>query len=401
MNNKGLVSILTVLALAAGVAFLVLRSERARGDVSHPSPMATQNQVSGSHSSLHRMAIPVVATQAKLGDLPHYLSAIGTVTPISTVTVQSRVAGQIMEVNFREGEIVTQGQMLVQIDPRPYQVQLEQAQGQLAHDVAALRNDTLNLERDRTLYGQNVIARQTLDTQQATVRQDRGTLMTDKANVDNAKLQLTYSRITAPISGRIGLRLVDPGNIIQANSTQGIAVITQLQPITVVFSIPEDSLELVLAAMKAGKVPAEAYDRSFRNQLASGALLTMDNQIDTNTGTVKLKAEFSNQQQTLFPNQFVNVRMLAQTLHDQVLIPLAAIQRSSLGTFVYVVRADQTVELRKIQEGLTEGDTASVRSGLASGETVVTNGVDRLQQGSPVTVQSATSKTPLAVNVAQ
>lgn len=347
------------------------------------------------------MAIPVVATQAKLGDLPHYLSAIGTVTPISTVTVQSRVAGQIMEVNFREGQIVTQGQLLVQIDPRPYQVQLEQAQGQLAHDTATLRNDSVILERDRILYAQNVIARQTLDTQQATVRQDRGTLMTDKANVDNAKLQLTYSRITAPISGRIGLRLVDPGNIIQANSTQGIAVITQLQPITVVFSIPEDNLELVLAAMKAGTVPAEAFDRSFRNQLASGALLTMDNQIDTNTGTVKLKAEFSNQEQTLFPNQFVNVRMLAQTLHDQVLIPLAAVQRSSLGTFVYVVKPDQTVELRKIQEGLTEGDTASVRSGLASGETVVTDGVDRLQQGSQVTVQSATVKTPLAVNVAQ
>ena len=221
-----------------------------------------------------------------------------------------------------------------------------------------LSNDTVNLERDRILYGQSVIARQTLDTQEAAVRQDRGTLLTDKANVDNAKLQLVYSRITAPIGGRIGLRLVDPGNIIQANSTQGIAVITQLQPITVVFSIPEDNLELVLAAMRAGTVPAEAYDRSFHSQLASGSLLTMDNQIDTNTGTVKLKADFSNQEQTLFPNQFVNVRMLAQTLHDQVLIPLAAVQRSSLGTFVYVVKPDQTVELRKIQEGHTEGETA-------------------------------------------
>ena len=188
----------------------------------------------------HRIAVPVVATQAKLGDLQRYLSAIGTVTPIATVTVQSRVAGQIMAVNFREGQIVEQGQLLVQIDPRPYQVQLEQARGQLAHDTATLRNDTVNLERDRILYGQNVIARQTLDTQEAAVRQDQGTLVTDKANVDNAKLQLVYSRITAPISGRIGLRMVDPGNILQANSTQGIAVITQLEPITVVFSIPED-----------------------------------------------------------------------------------------------------------------------------------------------------------------
>ncbi len=250
------------------------------------------------------------------------------------------------------------------------------------------------------LYAQNVIARQTLDTQEAVVRQDRGTLLTDKANVDNAKLQLIYSRITAPISGRIGLRLVDPGNIVQANSTQGIAVITQFQPITAVFSIPEDNLELVLAAMKAGTVPVEAYDRSFHNRLASGSLLTMDNQIDTNTGTVKLKAEFPNQDQTLFPNQFVNMRMLAQTLHDQVLIPIAAVQRSSLGTFVYVVKPDNTVELRKIEEGLTEGGTISVQSGLAAGETVVTDGVDRLQQGSLVTVQPQASKGSLAVNAA-
>ena len=364
-------------------------------------PRTAQDRPADANGPLHRIAIPVVATQAKLGDLPHYLSAIGTVTPISTVTVQSRVAGQIMEVDFREGQIIRQGQLLVQIDPRPYRVQLEQAEGQLAHDMAALRNDSLNLERDRTLYGQNVIARQTLDTQEATVRQDRGTLMTDKANVDNARLQLTYSRITAPISGRIGLRLVDPGNIIQANSTQGIAVITQLQPITAVFSISEDNLELVLTAMKASPVPAEAYDRSFRNLLASGAVQMIDNQIDTNTGTVKLKAEFPNREQTLFPNQFVNVRMLAQVLHNQVLIPLAAVQRSSLGTFVYVVKPDHTVELRKIQEGLTEGDTASVPAGLSSGETVVISGVDRLQQGSQVTVQPATPKTPLAVNVAQ
>jgi multidrug efflux system membrane fusion protein len=347
------------------------------------------------------MAVPVVASQATRGDLPRYVSAIGTVTPLATVSVQSRVAGQIMAVNFREGQMVKQGELLVQVDPRPYQVQLEQAQGQLAHDMAALRNDTANLERDRVLSRQNVIAQQTLDTQEAVVRQDRGTLLADKANVDNAKLQLAYSRITAPISGRIGLRLVDPGNIVQANSTQAIAIITEIQPITIIFSIPEDNLELMLAALKAGTVPAEAYDRSFHNLLASGSLLTMDNQIDTNTGTVKLKAEFSNQEQTLFPNQFVNVRMLAQTLHDQVLVPLSAIQRSSLGTFVYVVKADRTVELRKIQEGLTAGDTAVVESGLAAGETVVTDGVDRLQPGSLVTVQPSPSKAPLAVNVAQ
>ncbi len=390
MRNKGLVSVLTLLAVAIGVALFALRSERARGAVS-----------SAPNASPHRVPIPVVAAEAKLGDLPRYLSAIGTVTPLATVTVQSRVAGQIMAVYFREGQFVKQGQLLVEIDPRPYQVQLEQARGQLAHDTAALRNDSVNLERDRALFEQNVIARQTLDTQQAAVSQDRGTLQTDKANVASAKLQLIYSRITAPISGRIGLRQVDPGNIIQANSTQGIAIITQLQPITVVFSIPEDNLELVVAAMKTGDAPAEAYDRAFHNQLATGSLLTMDNQVDTNTGTVKLKAEFPNQEQTLFPNQFVNVRMLAQTLRDQVLIPLPAVQRSSLGSFVYVVKPDKTVELRKVQVGLTEGEAASITSGLAAGETVVTDGVDRLQEGSLVSLQPQTQKNPLAVNVAQ
>jgi membrane fusion protein, multidrug efflux system len=347
------------------------------------------------------MAIPVVAAQAKLGDLEHYLSAIGTVTPLATVTVQSRVAGQIMAVFFQEGQIVKLGQLLVQIDPRPYQVQLEQARGQLAHDTATLRNDAVNLERDRVLYQQNVIARQTLDTQDAAVQQDRGTLITDKANVDNAKLQLVYSRITAPVGGRIGLRQVDPGNIIQAN-TQAIAVITQLQPITVVFSIPEDDVELVLGAMKGRLLPAEAYDRTFHSQIGAGSLRSIDSQINVNTGTLQLKAQFPNQDNTLFPNQFVNVRLLVETLQNQVLIPLPAVQRStSLGAFVYVVKPDKTVELRKVQVGLTEGNSAAVESGLSSGETVVIDGVDRLQQGSLVAVQTQPANPPLAVNVAQ
>jgi multidrug efflux system membrane fusion protein len=214
-------------------------------------------------------------------------------------------------------------------------------------------------------------------------------------------LQLTYSRITAPISGRIGLRQVDPGNIIQANSTQSIAVITQLQPITVVFSIPEDSVELLLSAMKSRSLPTEAYDRTFRSQLGTGWLRSIDSQINQNTGTLSLKAEFANQEQMLFPNQFVNVRLLVETLQNQILIPLQAVQRSSLGTFVYVVKPDKTVELRRVEVGLTEANTAAIKSGLSSGEAVVTDGIDRLQQGSLVTVQSVPPKPPLAVNVAQ
>ncbi|HKV55614.1 MAG TPA: efflux RND transporter periplasmic adaptor subunit, partial [Candidatus Binataceae bacterium] len=340
MSNKRLASILVIAAVVGGIALLTLRSGRAGGAVP---------------SARRKPAIPVTAVQARIGDLNHYLNAIGTVTPRATVTVQSRVAGQIMGVYFREGQIVTQGQLLVQIDPRPYQVQLEQALGTQAHDTATLRNDSLILERDRVLLQQNVIARQTMDTQQATVSQDRGTLITDRANVDNAKLQLTYSRITAPIGGRIGLRQVDPGNMIQANSTQAIAVITQLQPITVVFSIAEDNLELILADLKRGDLSAEAYDREFKTKLADGSLGSLDSQIDTTTGTIKLKAEFPNTDQTLFPNQFVNVRLLAETLHDQVLVPEVAVQRSTLGSFVYVVKPDKTVEVRKIKLGLSQG----------------------------------------------
>jgi multidrug efflux system membrane fusion protein len=390
VRNKPLVSVVALAAVAALVIVLALRSGRAGGEVS-----------AGRDAAAHQFAIPVMAAQAQSGDLPHYLSAIGTVTPLATVTVQSRVAGQIMAVYFREGQIIKQGQLLAQIDPRPYQVQLEQAEGQLAHDTATLRNDTLILARDRALYQQNVIARQTLDTQQATVLQDRGALQTDRANVDNGKLQLTYSRITAPIGGRIGLRQVDPGNIIQANSTAGIAVITQIQPITVVFSIAEDNLELILGALRNGALPAEAFDRSFSNRLDTGSLSSIDSQIDTSTGTLKLKAEFRNQDQNLFPNQFVNVRVLARILHDQVLIPVPAIQRSSQGSFVYVVKPDKTVEIRKIQVGLIEGNAAAVQSGLASGETVVTTGVDRLQAGSLVSLQAPAAGKPLAINAAQ
>jgi multidrug efflux system membrane fusion protein len=347
-------------------------------------------------------AVPVTVATVKSGDLDDYLNAIGTVTPLNTVTVVSRVSGQIMQVYFKEGQNVQKGQLLVQIDPRPYDVQYQQALGTLEHDTATLRNDILNLARDRELFKQNVIAAETLDTQQAAVAQDRGLLVTDKANVDNAKLQLTYSRVTAPLTGRIGLRMVDPGNIIQANSTQGIAVITQLQPISVVVSISEDNLEDVLAAMKLHDLPALAYDREFKKQLASGSLMALDNEIDTTTGTLKLKAIFPNENELLYPDQFVNVKLLVQTLHDQLLVPQVAIQRSAQGTFVYVVGANQTVDVHAVKLGYSQADIVAVTSGLNVGDVVVTDGVDRLQQGSLVAIRSpstnAPTSSPVAVN---
>jgi len=387
VRNKRLLTTIAV-AFAVAVIFLViLRSQRAGSSVPTGVKVAA--------------AVPVTVAQAKSGDLDYYLNAIGTVTPLNTVTVVSRVSGQIMGVYFKEGQNVKAGQLLVQIDPRPYDVLYQQALGTLEHDTATLRNDILNLARDRELFKENVIAAETLDTQQAAVEQDRGVIVTDKANLGNAKLQLTYSRITAPLTGRIGLRLVDPGNIIQANSTQGIALITQLQPISVVVSISEDNLEDVLAAMKQRALPAQAYDREFKKELATGSLMALDNEIDTTTGTIKLKAVFPNESELLFPDQFVNVKLLVQTLHDQILVPQVAIQRSSVGTFVYVVQPNQTVDVRAVKLGYTQGDIVAVTSGLSANDTVVTDGVDRLQQGSLVAIRSPATGSggiPVAVN---
>jgi membrane fusion protein, multidrug efflux system len=285
--------------------------------------------------------------------------------------------------------------LLVQIDPRPYQVQLEQAQGQLARDKANLTNSKITLERDKTLLAEKVIAPQDYDNQAATVGQYEGTIVADQAAVNNAKLQLTYSRITAPINGRIGLRLVDPGNIVHATDSTGLAVITQLRPISVVFSIPEDDLPKVRKDMRGGEhLPVEAYDRTQKTKLADGTLLTFDNEIYTTTGTVRLKASFPNDDYSLFPNQFVNVKLLVDTDRNVVLIPTAALQRSTIGDFVYVVKPDDTVEVRKVDVGTTEGETTSIQSGVATGEQVVVEGVDRLQQGSKVKVRMAANANP-------
>jgi multidrug efflux system membrane fusion protein len=368
---------LVVLAVAViGIYYLTGRS-------------STDSATTASQAAV-RMIVPVAAVPAKLGDLKQYISAIGTVTPYNTVTVKSRVDGQLVKVNFTEGQIVKAGDLLAEIDPRPYQVQLTQAEGTLAKDVASLENAKILLARDKELYDQKVIARQDLDNQQAAVGQFAGSIESDKGVVDNAKLQLTYSRITAPITGRVGLRLVDAGNIIHATDATGLAVITQLQPIAVDFSIPEDNLPNLETAMKANpQLPVAAYDRDLKHKLAEGTLLTTDNQIDQSTGTIKLKAAFPNDDNALFPNQFVNARLLVNTIQNSILIPAAGLQRSQQGSFVYVVKPDHTVEMRPVTVGATQGDVVAIDKGLAAGDLVVTDGVDKLQQGAHVSVQTA------------
>ena len=334
-------------------------------------------------------AIPVVAAMSRQSDMPVYLNGLGSVTAFNTVTVRSRVDGQIMKIAFTEGQLVKEGDLLVEIDPRPFQVMLEQAEGQKARDVALLQNALVDRERYKVLFSQEAIPKQQLDTQLATVAQYEATIKSDQAAIDNAKLQLVYCKITSPLTGRIGLRLVDQGNIVHANDTNGLVVITQLQPIAVLFNIAEDSLPAVRKKMQGGTLRIDAYDRDLKKKLAQGKLLTIDNQIDQSTGTVRFKGQFENEDSSLFPNQFVNARLLLDTRHNAVVIPTAAIQRSPQSTFVYVVKPDNTAEVRNIVTTLTEGDEAAVDSGLEPGETVVIDGVDKLQQGTKVSVRMA------------
>jgi multidrug efflux system membrane fusion protein len=342
--------------------------------------------------------ISVGVTTVEKRDMPYYLTGLGSVTAFNTVTVHTRVDGQIMKVYFQEGQFVHAGDLLAEIDPRPYQVALDQAQGQLAKDIASQNDAKTNLDRYRQLWQQGVIPRQQLDSQQATVGQFDGAIQSDQAQINNAKLQLTYCRITAPIDGRVGLRLVDAGNIVHASDASGMLVITQVHPIAVIFTLPEDDLPQVVAEMRSQRLPVEAYSRDNNTKLASGTLLTIDNQIDQTTGTIRLKAQFSNDDLSLWPNQFVNVRLYLSVRKRAIVIPSAAIQKGTQGTFVYVVGSDDKAAVRPVQVDFSEGNLSVIREGLSEGDQVVTDGGDKLQSGAVVNIHPAGSNRTPATN---
>ncbi len=330
---------------------------------------------------------PVHVATATQGDMPVVLTALGTVTPLATVTVQTQLSGTLQTVAFQEGQMVKKGDLLAQIDPRPYQISLENAEGALARDQALLQTARLDLKRYQTLLAQDSIASQQVDTQASLVQQYIGTVKSDQANIDTYKLDLIYARITAPVSGRVGLRQVDPGNYVTPSLANGIVVITQLQPISVIFTVSEDSLPQIMKQVQAGqKLSVTAYDRSNTTSLAGGALETLDNQIDTTTGTLKLRAMFNNDDNLLFPNQFVNARLLVNTIHDAVIVPTSAVLNGSMGQFVYVVQDDSTVTVRPVRIGPVDGERTSIASGLQAGERVVIDGSDRLKEGAKITI---------------
>ncbi len=361
------------------------RGSRIPSEAADPSAPATSGRGRGGAGGMGNFVVPVVVAAAQRGDLPVYFNGLGTVTAFNTVTIRSRVDGQIVNVAFREGQYVHEGDLLVQIDPRPFQVQLEQAEGQLAKDQAQRKDAEVNHERYKLLFKEGVIPQQQLDTQAALVGQFDGAITSDQSQIDNAKLQLSYCRITAPISGRVGLRLIDPGNIVHATDVSGLVVITQLQPIAVLFSLPQDELPQVNAKLRAGvQLTVDVYDRDDTQEIATGKLLTIDNQIDPTTGTYKLKSVFNNSDNALFPNQFVNVHLLVDTKHNLIIVPIAAIERGPQGTYVYAVGNDNTVKIRAVTLAETTGNHVGVSDGLNAGDLVVIDGQDKLQDGSRV-----------------
>ena len=384
-----IVLIIVVAVIALGATTLRRSSSRGSGDSAQPSSGGGGGGGRGGRGGggAGSVAIPIVAAPVMVRDLPIYLEGLGTVIAYNTVTVKSRVDGELVKINFKEGDEVRQGQELAVIDQRPFEVQLHQAEANLARDTAQLNDAQVNYQRYQKLFQEGVVAKQQVDTSGALVGQLQGTLGADKAQIENARLQLTYTRITAPIGGRVGLRLVDQGNIVHASDQNGLLVITQLHPIAVLFSLPEDVLPSVMKQMKRGALPVDAYTRDDSTKVATGKLLTLSNQIDPTTGTDKLKAVFDNTDNALWPNQFVNIHLLLDVKKNALTVPVAGIQHGSQGSFAYVVKPDKTVEVRQVTPGITEGNLASVDAGLQAGELVVTDGQDKLQPGSKVEVR--------------
>jgi len=379
--------ILLLAAVVAGVWYY--RSARATSQAQDSASAVAKGRSGPGQGGF---IVPVVVATGQRGDLPVYFNGLGTVTAFNTVTVRSRVDGQLINVAFTEGQFVHEGALLAEIDPRPFQVQLEQAQGQLAKDQAQRTDAEVNYDRFKLLFKEGVIPQQQLDTQAALVGQFDGAIRSDQGQIDNARLQLTYSRITAPISGRIGLRLVDAGNIVHATDTNGLLVITQLQPISVIFSLPQDQLPQVVAKLRAGApLPVEAYDRDDTAKLATGKLATIDNQIDLTTGTYKLKSIFSNENNSLFPNQFVNVHLLVDTKRNLIIIPAAAIQRGPQGTYVYAVATGNIAKIHVVTISQVTGNDVGLSAGLNPGESVVIDGQDKLQDGSKINPSNSSS----------
>jgi multidrug efflux system membrane fusion protein len=366
-------AVLAVLALAVGLV--------------RPAPLAAQ---SGKGKGGRVMAaVPVTGAAAKTEDVPVYLSGLGTVTPLKTVTVRTRVDGELIKANFREGQSVREGDLLAEIDPRPFQVQRQQAEGQLAKDQAALANAKLDLKRYESLIGEDAIPRQTLDTQATLVNQYEAAVKSDEAQVDSAELNLTYSRITAPITGIVGLRLVDAGNMVHASDSGGLVVITQQQPIAAVFTVAARNLPQILVQTRKGnEMAVEAWDQDLKVKLAEGKVLALDNQVDAATNTIKIKAVFPNQDKALYPNQLINAKLVVDTLRAAVVVPSAAIQRGPQTTYVFVVKPDQTVEIRNVEVRLSQGEQTVV-GGLTAGEVVVIEGLDKLQGGTRVSLAGA------------
>jgi multidrug efflux system membrane fusion protein len=378
--------LLLVIVLAGG-GYFYYEKNKERNAAAAVEEMAADNKKGKGRGKGFGGPTPVVAAPVRTGSINVHIYALGTVTPLRVVTVRSRVDGQLMRVHFREGELVTQGQLLAEIDPRPFNVQLKQAEGQLARDQALLANARLDLERYRTLLAQDSIAKQLVDSQASLVQQYEGVVKTDQSQVDNARLQLTYARVPAPISGRVGLRLVDPGNIVRSGDAGGLVVIAQLAPIGVLFTVPQDSLPALMKRVHSGAtLRVEAWDREQKNRLAVGQLLAVDNLVDVSTGTVKLKASFRNDAGELFPNQFVNVRLRLETLKDQTLIQQTAVQRGGRGLFVYVVQDDMTVSARPVTLGIADGSRVAVLKGVEAGDRVVIDGIDRLREGARVRI---------------